>query len=105
MSEIKRITGKAAERTKEGRENPAIRRDDKYVIDLIYLLEESTRIISHLCQSKSPLADDALTIGNLHNILDEIGDENLKAYFMNKISDGMKKPIREQTKIKDVVIE
>lgn len=104
MSEIKRITTKAAQRTKEGRDKPSIRKDDGYVIDLIYLLEESTRIIHALCQNKSPVADNALTIGKLHNILDEIEDKNLKSYFMNAVTNGLQRQVRETSTLGDLKV-
>ena len=74
MSEIERITRKSAERTKEGRDDPSRRKDDKYVVDLIYLLEQSTMIIHKLCEGKPAVSDDVLTIKGMQDIAASIGD-------------------------------
>lgn len=89
MSEIKRITGKAKAKCEEGRANPAIRKNDGYVIDLIYLLEESTKIIERLSEGKSVTGDDVLTIKKMQDIVAEIGDDHLSAFFMAKIAKGL----------------
>ncbi len=90
MGEIERITSKAKIRAQEGRDNPSMRKDDGYVVNLIYLLEESTRVIEALCQNKSVVSEEALTVAQLQSILGEIDDENLRGFFLAKVNDGMK---------------
>ena len=99
MSEIQRITGKSKARCAEGRANPMRRRDDGYVVDLIYLLEQSTGIIERLCEGKSVLSDDVLTIQRMNDIVAAIDDKNLSDFFKAKIAEGLgvkqpKEPIR-----------
>lgn len=86
MSEIKRITGKAREKCALGRANPAMRKDDGYVVDLIYLLEESTRIILALCEGKSVVSEEALTIAQFNAMLDAIEDEDLQRFFAKRVA-------------------
>ena len=99
MSEIERITRKAAERTKEGREAPSRRNDKDYVIDLIYLLEQSTMLIHKLCEGKPAVSDDVLTIKGMQDIAASIGDEHLNAFFTAKVCEALgvnqpKQPLR-----------
>jgi hypothetical protein len=89
VSEIKRITEKSKQRTKDGRENASLRKDDAYVVDLIYLLEESVKIIDTLCDRGAAVGNDVLTVGQLHSIMGSIGDKNLEAYFIAKINEGI----------------
>lgn len=89
MSEIKRITDKATLRCAEGRNKPSVRSEDWYVVDLIYLLEQSTSIINQLCQGTSVITEGAVTIKQLQDIVESIGDPNLSAFFMNKLHEGM----------------
>lgn len=89
MSEIQRITRKAKERTAEGRADPERRKDDGYVVDLIYLLEQSVMIIERISQGKSALSGDVLTIAKLQEILGQIEDENLKNFFLARLRDAL----------------
>ena len=102
MSELERIPRLAKERCQEGRSKPAIRKDDKYVIDLIYLLEQSTIIIDKLCEGKTAVSDDVLTIKGMQDIAASIGDEHLNAFFTAKVCEalGVNQP-REPLRISD----
>jgi len=89
MSELERITKLSKARTQEGRNNPKRRKDDDYVVDLIYLLEQSIAIISKLSEGKSVVPDDALTIKGLQDILNAIDDDHLEEYFLSKVREAL----------------
>lgn len=94
MRELQRITKRSAERCAEGRSDPKRRRDDKYVIDLIYLLEQSTAIIAKLCETKEAASGDVLTIKGVQDIAESIGDPHLSAFFNARVCEalGVKAP-------------
>ncbi len=88
-SEIKRITTRAAQRCREGRDEPHRRRDDAFVVDLIYLLEESVKIIDMLKGVAPASSDEVLTVAKLGEILDAIEDPDLKQFFTRRVARGL----------------
>lgn len=92
MSEIQRITRRAKERCAEGRASFPPNSSPEFIVDLIYLLERSTMIIEKLCEGKEAVSDDTITIKRLQDIIAAIGDDNLSAFFMAKMYEGIGYP-------------
>jgi hypothetical protein len=102
VTEIERILKNADNLTERGRQDPSCRKDLEYVTNLIYNLEEAAKIIRKLTgvtPAGVDMADDVLTISMLNDIMDEIQDRHLCAYFTEAVAKGLgvdapKEPLR-----------